>query len=435
MKDKKICVGILLDYTTTAPFLIQIASLLHKTGKVQPILFQCRDKASYPETEFQLISFSDDSRERPEHPYDISGIVAYEEYLIQLRVDEYFKDRTEHAALGLLAQAERYFRENRVDCLLVWGGTRLGIRAVVAAGRRCGIPTVFMETPYFQRVPYPSEQTIELTLARFKNKVLIWDTIQAPQCGPSQLSRDWTQYTIQPGLGTFLDNLRKERISKFSREDIKGNLAASGIKAKDCESITEYEFFKPPQTRALLVLGQTDHDSSMFFNEHHVRCWHDLGVEIAKRLPPGWIIWFKGHPLETRYVEGIESFAHELHAINPRCRILPTMMDIHLCYQACDAIACINSTSTLEASIYEIPVINLGKGAFTHIGMTYTITDLEQLEGVIAGLPKKMTQEQIEVRDRFLSYVFYQYLIPVGSPNKMLSRIQQAITENKDEKQ
>ena len=40
-----------------------------------------------------------------------------------------------------------------------------------------------------------------------------------------------------------------------------------------------------------------------------------------------------------------------------------------------------------------------------------------------------MTEAQTALRDQFLSYVLYDYLIPIGSPNKMVERLRQAITE------
>jgi hypothetical protein len=292
---------------------------------------------------------------------------------------------------------------------------------------------VTLESPYFQQLPEPPEQDFEIDLHRMKNKVLIWDILQAPQCGPSQLTRDWTNATARPGLQSFFDKLHRERVAKFSQEDIKRFLTGkvdAKITAQD-QMDPALHFFKPPNTRALLVCSQINRDSSMFFGGHLVKTWYDLGIETAKRLPEGWILWYKGHPLDRTFADHVESFADELLAINPCCKVLPPTIDIHLGFQACDAVLCINSTAGLEAVTYGLPVVNLGHASYTHRGMTYSLGHLDEIGPTLEQLPPKMTSEQTAIRDRFLSYVLYDYLIPVGSPKKMIQRIRQAIEEHR----
>ncbi|NJL71478.1 MAG: methyltransferase domain-containing protein [Candidatus Competibacteraceae bacterium] len=336
-----------------------------------------------------------------------------------------FRRRHDQAAQSICAEAEQAFSEEAIHCVVTWSGTRLSIRAAAAVARAQGIPVVTLESPYFPHLPEAPEQEVSSSLHKLTFRTLIWDTLQAPQCGPSQLTRDWRKAAVHPGLSKFLDALRETRTSKFSQEDIRSKMKAH----LRTEEPLEVSLFKPPATKALLVLGQTDHDSSMCYGEHSVRSWRELGVALARRLPKGWILWFKGHPLEVKFSREIDRFAQELHDINPHCKLLNPSMDVHACYAACDAVACINSTATIEAALYELPVLNLGVGSFTHIGMSTAIKDLDTLEATIAGLPARMSSQQIAIRDQFLSYVLYDYLIPLGSPRKMLSRLRQAITE------
>ena len=427
--DGKIRLAVLLDYRSGARLIFQLISQLRDTGEVEPCVIQCRDGVEYPEHHFPLFQFHNTSPKRPSLSYDLEDITGYTRFLFESGEEAGMDGYFDETALAMCAQAEEFFSEHPVDCVLLWGGTHLILRAVAAASRAAKVPVVILETPYFQELPEAPEQEVTITLQKLRNKTFIWDTVQAPQCGPSQLTANWDKAPAQPGLHAFLDRLRENRISKYSQKDIQGNRTARGI--DDAEPVQpEAELFKPPNSRVLLVLGQIDRDSSMFFNQGLVSTWHDLGRQTATRLPPGWIMWFKGHPLDTKFTRNCKAFAQTLHDINPRCRMLPPTMDIHACYQACDAVACINSTSTIEASLYELPVINLGRGAFTHIGMSYALSGLEEIDEILEELPERMTPEQLAIRDRFLSYVLYDYLIPVGSPRKMLERIKEAIEQN-----
>lgn len=429
--SKKIRLGLIVDEKYYTEFLVMLGKLLRATDAIEPIILMCRDDAPDPQNGISFVRFTENRAEKPSKTYDWEDLLGYEQSLVN--VDKYFEGRHETVAHSLAAQAEKWFEAGNVDCLVEWSGTRLATRTIAAAAHACNIPVVTLESPYFQKLPEPPEQNVVMDLHRMKNNVLIWDTVQAPQCGPSQLTRDWTKAEIRPGLQVFLDKLHKERISKFSQEDIKRFLTGKADAKVNPSNQPDpaIELNKPPGMKALLVCGQVDRDSSMFFGNHLVLDWYDLAFETAKRLPQGWIMWFKGHPLDRKYDSGVEQFAEELLAINPMCKVLPTTIDIHLAYQHCDAVICINSTAGIEAMTYKIPVINLGQASYTHKGMTYTLSDLNQLSETIANLPPTMTAEQIEIRDRFLSYVLYEYLIPVGSPRRMLERIHQAIAEHK----
>ena len=58
-QNHKIRLGVLLNYTSEAPFMIELARSLHNTGEVEPSLVQGRDRAEYPACEFPLIQFKD----------------------------------------------------------------------------------------------------------------------------------------------------------------------------------------------------------------------------------------------------------------------------------------------------------------------------------------------------------------------------------------
>ncbi len=430
MAGDKIRLGLLVDEKWYTEFFVKLGTLLRGTGEVKPTLFMCRESAPDPECDIPFVRFQEETGQTPKHGYDWHTITGYEQFLAYK--DNYFEGRWDAVARSLTAQAEAYFEAHPVDCIVLWSGTRMNLRAVAAAARNCGVAVVTVETPYFQKLPEPPETDYVMDLHRMKNKVLIWDTIQAPQCGPSQLSRDWRTAQTRTGLQAFFDQLHAERVSKYSQEDIKRFLSGKADATVDTSDMpdVELELFKPPRTRALLALGQVSHDSARYFGDHLVDDWRELGIELAKRLPQDWIMWFKGHPMDRAYATGTAEFARELHDINPRCKVLPTTMDIHLCYQRCDAVACINSTSTIEAATYKIPVLNFGWAAFTQVGMSYKIQDLDEVGPLLETLPAQMTPGQVAIRDHFLSYVLYDYLIPVGSPRKALRRIRQAIEEN-----
>jgi hypothetical protein len=419
--------AVLVDEKWYTEFLGGIATLMRDTGEVLPSLVMCRESAPDPEVGLPFFRLRESGGGTPQGAYDAHDITGYERFIAEQ--DPYFADRWDEAAQSLCADAERLFDAEPFDCVIAWSGTRLNLRAVTAVARARGIPVVTLETPYFQQLPEPPETDFELTLHRMTNKVLIWDTVQAPQCGPSQLSRDWSKAVTRPGLGAFLEQLRAQRVSKFSQDDIKRFLSGKAdarAEAADPAAL-DAQLFRPPDTRVLLVLGQVGRDSARYFGEHLIDDWSALGRVLAHRLPPGWILWFRGHPLDRCYQREAEAFAHELHAINPHCRVLPTTVDIHACYERCDAVACINSTGTIEAACYGLPVLNFGSSAFTQIGMSTAVRDLDTLTTTIAELPKTMTAAQIAVRDQFLSYVLYDYLIPIGSPKRMVGRLRQAM--------
>lgn len=432
-EQSPIRLAVLVDEKWYTDFLGGIANLLRGTGEVEPTLIMCRESAPDPGPELGLPFFrlQEHGGGVPQQAYDLDDITGYERFIAEQ--DDYFAGRWDEAALSLCAEAERLFDAQPFDCLLVWSGTRLNLRAVTAVARARKMAVVTLETPYFQELPEPPETDFELTLHRMKNKVLIWDTVQAPQCGTSQLSRDWSKARIRAGLSPFLTRLKEQRSSKYTQDDIKRFLSGKAdarADAPDAGTLSA-QLFRPPDTRVLLVLGQVGHDSARYFGKHLLSDWNDIGREISRRLPKGWILWFKGHPMDRRYQREAEDFAHTLHAINPHCRVLPTTLDIHACYERCDAVACINSTATIEAATYGLPVLNFGSGAFTQIGMSTAVQDLASLEATIAALPKTMTPEQCAVRDQFLSFVLYDYLIPVGSPRKMIARLRQAMAEAK----
>lgn len=421
----KLRVALVVDEEWYGEFFLRLAEMLEGTGEVDATLAVCLDKTPAPRE--GCIRLGERQGGNPAHAYDYEDLTGYERSLVD--VDDYFRGRHQVAARSLCAQTEAWLEKDAPDCVIVWSGTRLGPRSVAAAARAMGVAVVSLETPYFQQLPVPPETDAELSLHKMKNKTLIWDTVQAPQCGPSQLTRDWQAAEVRPGLHDFIAELHRAKSSKFSKEDIArfrhGNNA--GAPADDDAARVALELFKPPNTRALLVCGQVDRDSSMFFFNHLVRTWYDLGMEIAKRLPEGWIMWFKGHPLDRSYAATEGHYAEELLSVNPKCRVLPTTIDIQTCYAACDAMACINSTAGIEAMTHGIPVVNLGQASYTHQGMTWALEDLDDLTDTLRGLPSTMTEDQKALRDRFLSYVLYDYLIPIGSPRKMAGRIRQAV--------
>jgi hypothetical protein len=425
MMPGQLDVVLLVDEEWYAPFFADLALILESTGETSARLLVCLDKTPDPEGTRPCTRISEHGMDQPKHAYDWENITGYERALAD--VDTYFRGRHQVAAQSLCAEAEAAFARQRPDCLVVWSGTRLGPRAVAAAAHACGVPVVSLETPYFQNLPDAACDAV-LTLHKMSNRTLIWDTVQAPQCGPSQLTRDWSDTAPRPGLQSFLDELHRKRVSKFSAEDIQRFMQGKGGSAVADPALA---LFKPPGAKALLVCGQVDRDSSMYFNHHLVRTWYDLGIECAKRLPEGWILWFKGHPLDRGWSEGAADFAHELLAVNPKCRVLPPGLDIHTCFLACDAMACINSTAGIEAMTHGLPVVNLGQASYTHQGMTHTLGDLDEFGLTVAELPSRMTAEQLSLRDRFLSYVLYDYLIPVSAPERMISRIRQAIAEQR----
>ena len=427
-QDKKIHVALLVDEEWYTAFFVTLAKILGKTGEIDPVLAVCLDKT--PDPADDCIRLAERGGGAPSHEYDWDDLTGYEHSLSD--VDDYFKGRHQVAARSLCVHTEQWLEKDAPDCLIVWSGTRLGPRSVAAAARAMGVPVVTLETPYFQKLPVPPETDAELNLHNMKNQTLIWDIVQAPQCGPSQLTRDWSRAEVRLGLQSFIEKLHQERSSKFSKEDIQRFLhgKTSDKRSPEAEDQPALELFKPPNTKALLVCGQVDRDSSMFFCNHLLSTWYELGMEVAKRLPKGWIMWFKGHPLDRSYASTEDEYAEELLSINPKCRVIPTTIDIQTCYAACDAVACINSTAGIEAMTHGLPVINMGRASYTHQGMTYSLEDLDELNDVLQELPSHMTEAQIALRDRFLSYVLYDYLIPVGSPAKMLQRIRQAMAES-----
>ncbi len=423
-EDGRIRLALVHDVPAHADYFRQLTGWLRETGEVEPVLLICHDQAPDPDWDIPFVRIREAGEGEPRHAYDVEDLTGYERFIAWM--DPYFEGRYEQAALSLCAGAERYFAAGHASAALVLQGTRLTTRAVAAAAKQCGAAVVYQETPYFQRLPEPPERDVALTLNRMVNHTFIWDTVQAPQCGPSQLTRDWPKADTRPGLDAFFARIQADRVAKFSREDINRFLGPEGAsRSRHAQDV----LVKPPGTRALLVCGQVDRDSSMYYQQHALSTWYALGAETAKRLPPGWVMWFKGHPLDRAFADGWREAAAEFHALNPHCLTLPPDMDIHACYRACGAVCTINSTAGIEAMTYGRPVVTLGRAAYTHSGMTISLDDLEALGPAIADLPEHMTPEQCRVRDQFLSYVLYEYLVPAGSPSRGVARIRQAMRE------
>jgi capsule polysaccharide export protein KpsC/LpsZ len=136
---------------------------------------------------------------------------------------------------------------------------------------------------------------------------------------------------------------------------------------------------------------------------------------------------YKPHPFDSFREAEISNFVARLGGAFGNCTAIPSITNMHETIQKSDAIACINSNVGLEAAAYAKPVIAFGEGHYTHKGFTYDLSSLDDLESTLQSLPEKMSESQLQLRDRFLSYILWQYLISVGRPERAVERIEKAI--------
>ena len=408
-----------LDFFTTL-----MRQLAH-TGKVEPLLLLCQDQVPDGGNSVPFVRLPERSRRLPREVYDWQDLTAYERFLSER--EGYLAGRTLDAAVSLCAETEAWLDTDPVDCLLVWSGTRLVPRAVGAAARQQGVPVITLETPFFQVLPDTPPDHPGLRLHRIVMKALIWDTVQGPQCGPSQITREWARASVRRGLPAFLHSLHESRQSKFSRADVAKFLAGESNVPQVDEVAADLA--RPAGARVLLACGQLNWDSSMFYAHHLVRRWQDLLEAAGPQLPPGWVLWFKAHPLDVDYQAHGEEIRDDFESRFPGSRFLPPGVNIHDAIQAADAVLCINSNVGLEATTYGKPVVTLGEGPYTGKGFTYDVPALDELGEVIAGLPEVMPPERLRLRDRYLSYLLYDYLLPVGRPERAVARLEQAVAQ------
>ncbi len=419
--SSRLKVAAIVELPGVLDFMIETLRRLASTGRVEPMLLICRDDVPDPAGDIPWWRIPQRSERMPRAIYDWADILSYEQSFVGR--DPHFFGRYLDAARSIGAETEQWYLQHPVDCALIWAGTRLGSRAAAAAARACGRATVTLETAFFSRLPESAADDRPLDLDRMRFHTLVWDAVQAPQCGPSQLTEAWRNYPIEPGLHDFLRSLQESKQSKYSRRDIASHLQAGDVSADEAAP----DLTKPPGTRALLACGQLDWDSSVFFGELLVRTRQQLVEALASHLPPGWVLWFKAHPLDGPYVERREAIESDIHRRFPRCRCLPPDMNIHGAMQAADAVASITSTVGLEATTYGKPVLTLGEAFYSGKGFTYDVRRLEDLAPTISALPERMPQEREELRDRFLSYILYEYLLPVGRPERAVKRIEEAM--------
>jgi len=427
MVTDKLRVVMIVDSPGLLGFATDNAKLLASTGKVEPRLLICQDDTPDGDGSVAWQPLAEKSDRVPAGDYDWADITGFQRSLAGR--EDYFLGRCWQVASSICAQMEDYLAAHPTDCVIVWAGVRLIQRAAASAARQRGVPVVTMETAFFPRLPNTPPDDPGLVLERMRLHVFVWDVVQAPQCGFSQITEEWRQHAVQPGLADFIRGLHESRESKYNRDNIGRYLSV--LPHNGLERVGA-ELTRPEGSRVLLACGQIDHDSNIYFGRHLVRSWRELVEETISRLPEGWELWFKGHPLDTEYLATGEEFTQEMAARCPHFRCLPPSMNIHAAIQAADAVICINSTVGLEATTYGKPAITLGEGFYTHEGFTYRVQDLAALGETIANLPATMTPEHAAARDQFLSYLLYQYLLPVGRPERAVQRIEQAIARQQE---
>ncbi|MBN1569336.1 MAG: hypothetical protein JXA73_15930 [Acidobacteria bacterium] len=351
-------------------------------------------------------------------------IIRYEESLIANGIDPIYKGRCTAIAQSFACNLASWLSKNPIDCLILWSGVRLISRTAQAVARYLKLPVITLESPYFPFTPDTPLNCPQVHLHYVGLSVLIWDIIQGPQCGPSQISQECSDYEAHPSLPLFLDLWKSRKQSKFSKDDIvrclKRDAAVNGSEPSLSPAF-------PKGKRILLVCGQLDKDSSMFFGNHLVRCWRDLVRSIAARLPGNWYMLYKPHPFDSFMEEEIRSYLAKLRALYSNCTAISSTANAHETICRADAVACINSNIGLEATVYAKPVITLGEGHYTKRGFTYDLSKLDDLKSTLINLPEAMSEEQLLRRDRFLSYILFQYLISVGRPERAIERIEKAI--------
>jgi len=416
-------VALVTEHAGYLPFIIGLGELLAGTGEVAPSVLLCRDDIPEPSLPWPLHRLSERAPDLPRGDYDWDDLTGFERRSLA-GMENYFAGRYGDAARALAAETERCLAAHLVDCVVVWSGTRLNSRTVAAAARAMGVAVVTLETPFFPRLPGMPAESPGLTLPDgYTLRVMVWDRVCGPQTGPSQITEEWAAAQVAPDLHVFLRELQESRQSKFNAADISRiTTGQQGGGQAETGSLV-----RPEGHRVLLACGQLDWDSSLYYGEAVVNGWEMMVNEAAARLPRGWVLWFKAHPLDMSYRMKGEEFAADLARRHPGCRCLPPTMNIHAAIQAADAVLCINSTVGLEATTYGKPVVNLGTGFYVRAGFTRRVERLEDLGEIIRALPARLVKEDEERRDRFLSYLLYHYLIPVGRPDLALARIREAI--------
>lgn len=130
-----------------------------------------------------------------------------------------------------------------------------------------------------------------------------------------------------------------------------------------------------------------------FVNDSHVtvrgEAYYDqfaLIRRIANCLPYGYRLWIKPHPaapgdLSIKKLAALTRQLDNVRLINP-------YTPAGLVLQRSDALVTINSTTGFEALIWGVPVVTLGRGLYSHCGVTYDVVNPADLADTLAEAVK-----------------------------------------------
>jgi len=395
--------------------MVSLAGLLQETGRVEPDLLVMRDDTPDPCPDLPFIRVPELESDEPVPGVDLEDVAGYERYAAQYVPGPHFAGREHRAAAGYCRQLAELLPTLPSDCFVVWNGASLATRALVTMARVQRRPVVWLESGYFSRLPVPSELGDREVMAEVPLRTLIWDPVGAPAQGHSLIDEEWESYPEPAGVGDYIETLKRERSSKY------GFAEEPTLKGPT----------PPVGARILLVAGQVIYDSSMFFCRAPVKGPMDLVQEVAFRVPQDWFVLFKPHPLGVYWQRNGQDFEAEALQRFDNIAFLPRRSALHQAIAGCDAFLAINSTALVEAAMYDRPAISLGTGFSRGRGFTHDLASLNELTGFLRRCPKGLDEGQRERLRRFVGYLAYEYVIPVGSPTRAVRRIEQAISRAK----
>lgn len=389
----------------------RVAELLHGTGLVESSLLIMRDDTPDPASELPFWRIPEAESDHPCEGVDLEDIAAYERHISQYIPGPHFAGRVERAARGYCAEIARVLPRINNDCFVVWNGAGLGGRALWTMARAGGRPVVFLESGYFAETPAPPELPGVEVLAEVALKTLIWDPILAPSQGKSLIDEEWPSFPTQPGVLDFIAGLKRNRSSKYGFAEEPALVGPA----------------PPADRKLLLAAGQVIYDSSMFFCRSPVKSPFDLVEQVAFRLPPDWFMLFKPHPLDVYWNRREQDFQNDILRRFDNVAFLPKRSSLHHAIETCDAFLAINSTALLEAAFYGKPAIALGTGFCRGRGFTLDLSSLGELHQLLRACPPGLDDRQTQALHQFVSYLAYEYVIPVGSPVRAFRRVEQAV--------
>ncbi len=308
-------------------------------------------------------------------------------------------------SVSAVIAASRLLDEVKPDCLLFMDRAYAGWGEIFDLALQRGLDTITWNVGY---------KSNRLVLKRYNPR----NGRDHPLC-PS--AESWSQMRASPWSRSHGDAVRKEILESYKSEDWFSSVGTQFNKQILSRDATRRELGLSRDRKVAVIFPHILWDGSFFYGEDLFQDYTEWFVETIKaacandrvqwvvKLHPAHVVKATqegrpGRPAELAVLEGI------VDKLPPHVTLLQPDAPIstYSLFQIADYVITVRGTVGIEAALFGVPVVTAGTGRYDGRGFTL---DSSTRDEYIARLSKletypRMTQDQIELAERYAFYVF-----------------------------